>query len=83
MLETCKVRGAQSISLGDNRDQIHSGAQALHDFNIQRFKGMPRGSDEVKTGMNTEVDLVHTAGLLLLQHVRLMLIIQELYDWHP
>ena len=40
-------------------------------------------SDEVKTGMNTEIDPVGSARLLLLQHVRLMLIVQELYDWHP
>ena len=40
-------------------------------------------SDEVKAGMNTEIDPVGSARLLFLQHVRLMLIIQELYDGHP
>ena len=40
-------------------------------------------SDEVKAGMNTEVDPVSSAWLLFLQHVRLMLIVQELYDGHP
>lgn len=40
-------------------------------------------SDEVKAGMDTEVDPVGSAWLLFLQHVRLMLIVQELYDGHP
>lgn len=40
-------------------------------------------SDEVKARMNTEIDPVGSARLLFLQHVRLMLIVQELYDWHP
>ena len=33
--------------------------------------------------MDTEVNLINTARLLLLQHIRLMLIVQELNDWHP
>ena len=44
---------------------------------------MSRWADEVQAGMNTEIDLVDTAGLLLLQHVGLVLVIQELDDWHP
>ena len=40
-------------------------------------------SDEVKAGMNTEVDPVRSTRLLFLQHVRFMLIVQEFYDWHP
>ena len=40
-------------------------------------------SDEVKAGMNTEVDPVGSAWLLFLQHVRLMLIVQEFDDGHP
>jgi hypothetical protein len=33
--------------------------------------------------MDTEIDFVDTAGLLLLQHIGLMLIIQEFDNWHP
>lgn len=33
--------------------------------------------------MYTEIDFVHTAGLLLLKHIALMLIVQELDNWHP
>ena len=44
---------------------------------------MSGGSDEVQAGVDTEVDFINTAGLLLLQHIRLMLIIQKLDNWHP
>ena len=40
-------------------------------------------SDEVKAGMNSEVDPVGSAWLLFLQHIRLMLIIQKFDDRHP
>ena len=44
---------------------------------------MASWSDEVKAGMDTEVDPVRSAWLLFLQHVRLMLIVQKFYDGHP
>ena len=40
-------------------------------------------ADEVQAGMDTEINLVLSARLLLLQHVGLMLVIQELDDRHP
>lgn len=40
-------------------------------------------SDEIQTCVDTEIDLVNTAGLLLLQHIRFMLIVQELDNRHP
>ena len=39
--------------------------------------------DEVKASMNPKVDPVGSAWLLFLQHIRLMLIVQELNDGHP
>lgn len=44
---------------------------------------MAGGSNEVQASVDTEVDLVLAAGLLLLEHIRLMLIIKELNDGHP
>jgi hypothetical protein len=41
------------------------------------------GSDEVQAGVDTQVDLIGAAWLLFLQHVRLMLIVQELDDGLP
>ncbi len=44
---------------------------------------MARGSDEVQAGVHTEVNLVLAARLLLLQHVRLVLVIEKLDYGHP
>lgn len=44
---------------------------------------MSGGSDEVEAGMNTHIDLVRTTGLLFLQHVRLMLVVEEFDDGLP
>lgn len=40
-------------------------------------------TNEVKAGMNPQIDFVYSSGLLLLKHVRFVLIIKKLYDWHP
>lgn len=44
---------------------------------------MASGSDEIQTRMNTKVDLVGTARLLLLKHVGFVLVVQEFDDRHP
>jgi hypothetical protein len=44
---------------------------------------MSGGSDEVEAGVDAKVDLVAAARLLLLEHVRLMLVVQELDDRLP
>jgi len=41
------------------------------------------GADEVQAGVDTEVDLVCAARLLLLQHVGLVLVVKELDDGLP
>lgn len=40
-------------------------------------------ADEVEAGVDTEIDLLCTAWLLLLEHIRLMLIVKELDNWLP
>ncbi|KAI6755223.1 hypothetical protein HG531_004329 [Fusarium graminearum] len=77
------VGRAESISLGDNRDQVNARAEALHDLNIERLEGVAGRADKVQAGMDTEINLVLTAGLLLLEHVRLVLVVEELDDGHP
>jgi len=42
-----------------------------------------RRSDEVKANVNSEINFINTARLLLLQHIRLVLIVQEFNDGHP
>lgn len=44
---------------------------------------MAGGADEVQAGVDTEIDLVAPARLLLLKHIGFMLIIEEFDDWHP
>jgi hypothetical protein len=41
------------------------------------------GADEVQAGVDTEVDFVCAARLLLLQHVGLVLVVEELDDRLP
>jgi hypothetical protein len=83
LLEASQVSGAEGVSLGNNGNQVDSGAQTLHDFDIKRLQGVAGGANEVEAGMDTEVDLVRSAGLLLLQHIRLMLVIEELNNGLP
>lgn len=44
---------------------------------------MAGGADEVQACVDTEVNLVSTARLLLLQHVRLMLVVEEFNNGLP
>lgn len=83
LLELGQVGRAESISLGDNRDQVNARTEALHDLNIERLEGVAGRADKVQAGMDTEINLVLTAGLLLLEHVRLVLVVEELDDGHP
>lgn len=83
LLETGKISRAKSVGLGNNGNEVDSRAQPLHDLNIKRLQSVARGSDEVQAGVNTHIDLVCAAGLLLLKHVRFVLVIKELDNWLP
>lgn len=83
LLEASQISRAECVSLGNDGDQVNTSAQSLHNFDIKGLQSMTGRSDEVKTGVDAEVDLVRTTGLLLLQHVGFMLIVKEFDDWHP
>ena len=83
MLELGQVSRAEGIGLGDDRDQVNARAEPLHDLDVEGLEGVAGRADEVQAGMDTEIDLVLAAGLLLLEHVRLVLIVEELDDGHP
>lgn len=83
LLELGQIGGAESISLGNDGDQVNSGAEALHDLDIQGLQGVAGRADEVQAGVDTEINLVLTARLLLLEHVRLVLVVEELDDGLP
>lgn len=83
LLEKGKVVGGKGVGLGDNRDQVDAGRESLHDLDVEGLKGVTGGSDEVQASVDTEIDLVGTAGLLLLKHVGLVLVVDELDNGHP
>jgi hypothetical protein len=83
LLELEQVCRAQSVGLGYHGNQVDARAQLLHDLNVEGLQGVARGADEVQTGVDTEVNLVCAARLLLLQHVRLVLVVEELDDGLP
>ena len=83
LLELVQICGAQGVGLGNNGNQVDACAELLHDLNVQRLQGMAGRSDEVQAGVDAEVDFVGTAGLLFLQHVRLVLVVEELNDGLP
>jgi hypothetical protein len=82
-LELLKVGRAEGISLSDNGDQVDTGAEALHDLNVQRLESVASGTNEVQAGVHTEINLLRSARLLLLKHVGLMLVVEELDDRLP
>jgi hypothetical protein len=78
LLELEQISGAQGVGLGNDGDQVDARAQLLHDLDVERLQGVARGADEVQAGVDAQVDLVGAARLLLLQHVRLVLVVEEL-----
>lgn len=44
---------------------------------------MASGTNEVKTDVDAQVDSIVATGLLLLQHIRLVLVVEELNDGLP
>jgi len=83
LLESGQIGRAKGVCLGDNGDQVDTGAQPLHNLNVERLQGVSSGANEVQASMDSEINLVCTARLLLLQHVRLMLVVQEFDDGLP
>lgn len=82
-LELEQICGAQGVGLGNDGDKVDACAQLLHDFDIKGLQGVSGGTDEVQAGVYTEVDLLLTLGLLLLQHVGLVLVVEELDNGLP
>lgn len=83
VLELGKVSWGERVSLGDDWDQVDAGAEALHDLNVKRLQSVASWADEVETGVDSQINLLCSPWLLLLEHVALMLVIQELNDWLP
>lgn len=83
MLELGQVGRAEGVCLGDDRNEVDARAEPLHDFNVERLKGVTSRANEVQASVNTEVNLVLATGLLLLKHVGLVLVVEKLDNGHP
>ena len=83
LLESAEILWTQRVGLGNNWDEVDTSAQSLHNFNIQRLQGVTGWTNEVQAGMDTEIDLFLADWLLLLEHIRLMLVIEELNNGLP
>lgn len=83
VLELGKIYRAEGIRLSDDWDEVDTCAEALHDLNVERLESVAGRSDEVQAGVDTEIDLLRTTRLLLLEHVGLVLVVQEFDDWLP
>lgn len=83
LLELCEVVRCEGVSLGDDGDQVDASAELLHDFNVQRLEAVAGRANEVQAGVHTEINLLGSARLLLLKHVALMLVVEELDDRLP
>lgn len=44
---------------------------------------MTSWANKVKAGMHPQIDFVYPSGLLLLEHIRFVLIVEKFYNWHP
>lgn len=83
MLELGQISWRKSIGLGNNWDQVDTRAQALHNLNVQRLESMAGRTNEVQASVDSQINLLRTLWLLLLEHVTLVLIIEELNNWLP
>lgn len=82
-LELGQIRGAQRIRLGNHGDKIDTCAEFLHHLDVEGLERVAGGADEVQAGVHAEIDLIAALRLLLLQHERLMLVVEELNDGLP
>ena len=83
LLESRKINWGKGIRLRNDRDEVHARTETLHNLDIQRLECVTGGSNEVETCMHPQIDLLGPARLLLLQHVALVLVIEELNDGLP
>jgi hypothetical protein len=82
-LELFQVKWAERICLCNNWDQVDSRAKSFHNLNIQWLQCVASWANEVQACMYTQINLLCALWLLLLQHVRFMLVVEELNDGLP
>ena len=55
----------QGIRFSNDGDEINTGVEAAHDFNIQRLQRVAGGLDKVYTSMYTIIHNIHAVDLIL------------------
>ena len=71
MLELGKICRRESVGLRNDRDQVDTGAQALHHLNVERLQSVSGWADKVQAGMYTVVRNLLTVDAVLLLEVRI------------
>jgi hypothetical protein len=75
LLELGQIRRGKRVSLRDNGDKVNASPETLHDLDVKGLEAVTGRADEVKAGVNTEVELRDALGLLLLTHEGLVLVV--------
>lgn len=83
LLEDEEILWGESVSFCDDWDEVDTRAKSPHDFDVEGLQGVACRADEVEASVDSEVDLVVAAWLLFLQHIRLMLVVEEFDDGLP
>ena len=99
LLEGDQVALCERVCLGNHRDKVDAGTETFRNLSVEWLKtktgsgetqiGIRRNvrvtsrPDEVQASVNTKVALLAALGLLLLNHVRLMLVVNKVDDGRP
>jgi hypothetical protein len=83
LLELSNLLVGQSISLGNDRDQVDLGVQAAHDLNVEGLEGVASGLDKVNASVNTVVNNVHAVDLVLSLEVGIEALLNVLDNGSP
>ena len=83
MLELRQINRAEGVSLRDHRNQVDACAKTLHDFDVKRLERVTSRADEVEACVDTKINLLRAARLLLLEHVGFVLIVEEFDNGLP
>lgn len=82
-LEGSDLLVCQSIGLGNDGNKVDLGVQALHNFDVQRLKGVAGGLDEEYASMDAVVNNVDAINLVLGVQVGIETLLDIVNDWTP
>jgi hypothetical protein len=83
LLEFDDLLVGESISLGDNGDEVDAGMQSAHEFHIDLFQSVASGLQEVDASMDTVIRDFLAVELVFLGEVRVETRLDVLENWSP